>query len=575
MIRCYAIAFAFLGAAANTHLAAEKTSPAELAHRWVYLQTNLLVDENVERNLKLFERAAKAGYNGVVLADSKFMRWDILPKRYLENVRRTREACRKLKLDLIACVCSIGYSNDVLSRDPNLAEGLSVVEAPFVAKEGKLVPAEGSTKFVNGSFEEHKRNMPSRWNFVDQPGEVSFIDTKVTFDGKCSLRMEDIGARNAKYANGRACQAIAVEPFRYYHVSAAVKTQDFEAAGNVRIAVITPEGVTLNHYEPRIERTQDWNRVDITFNSLEAKKVNVYFGVWGGKRGKIWWDDCRIEPAGLVNVVRRTGAPVKVASEDRATDFIEGEDYAKIEDPKLGTVPWPGEYTVWHEQPAVKIPEGSRIRDGQTLLLSYYHTAIIHSGQVMCCMAEPKLYEILRWHVGQVHKNLQPDGYMLSHDEIRVQGWDASCRRTGKTPAEILATNVAQCIKIVRREDPGKPVYAWSDMFDPLHNAAKSGPYYLVRGQGPWHGAWEGLDKDVVIVNWNSDPAKRADSLAHFAGRGHKQILAGYYDGPVAAIAPWLEDARRTGSLAGAMYTTWQSRFDDLERFAAELERRR
>ena len=44
MIRCYAIAFAFLGAAANTHLAAEKTSPAELAHRWVYLQTNLLVD---------------------------------------------------------------------------------------------------------------------------------------------------------------------------------------------------------------------------------------------------------------------------------------------------------------------------------------------------------------------------------------------------------------------------------------------------------------------------------------------------------------------------------------------------
>ena len=72
-----------------------------------------------------------------------------------------------------------------------------------------------------------------------------------------------------------------------------------------------------------------------------------------------------------------------------------------------------------------------------------------------------------------------------------------------------------------------------------------------------------------------SDPAKRRDSLAHFAGRGHKQILAGYYDGPVAAIAPWLEDARRTGSLAGAMYTTWQSRFDDLERFAEELGKKR
>ncbi len=112
-------------------------------------------------------------------------------------------------------------------------------------------------------------------------------------------------------------------------------------------------------------------------------------------------------------------------------------------------------------------------------------------------------------------------------------------------------------------------------MFDPAHNAAKTGTYYLVRGDGPWYGSWKGLDKDVVIVNWNSDPAKRGESLAHFAGRGHKQILAGYYDGPVAAISPRLEDARRAGGLVGAMYTTWQSRYDDLEAFAAELSKRR
>jgi hypothetical protein len=203
--------------------------------------------------------------------------------------------------------------------------------------------------------------------------------------------------------------------------------------------------------------------------------------------------------------------------------------------------------------------------------LSYCHTAIIYSGQVMCCMAEPKVYKLLKWQAAQVHRNLQPDGYFLSHDEIRVQGWDASCRRTGKTPGEILATNVAQCVKIVRGEDPGKPIYAWSDMFDPQHNAPKTGKYYLVRGDGPWFGSWEGLDKDVVVVNWNSDPAKRAQSLAHFAARGHRQILAGYYDGPVAAIAPWLDDARRAGGLVGAMYTTWQSRFDDLEAFASQL----
>ena len=68
---------------------------------------------------------------------------------------------------------------------------------------------------------------------------------------------------------------------------------------------------------------------------------------------------------------------------------------------------------------------------------------------------------------------------------------------------------------------------------------------------------------------------KRAESLAHFAGRGHKQILAGYYDGPVDAITPWLADAERAGGLVGAMYTTWQGRYDDLDAFAKQLSQRR
>ncbi len=46
-------------------------------------------------------------------------------------------------------------------------------------------------------------------------------------------------------------------------------------------------------------------------------------------------------------------------------------------------------------------------------------------------MAEPKLYEIIRWQLAQVHKHLQPDGYFLQHDEIRMQGWDESCRQRG------------------------------------------------------------------------------------------------------------------------------------------------
>jgi hypothetical protein len=66
----------------------------QLKHRWIYLSTNLLVGENVERDLALLRRAANAGYTGVVLTDSKFMRWDGLPERYVHNVARVRQACR-------------------------------------------------------------------------------------------------------------------------------------------------------------------------------------------------------------------------------------------------------------------------------------------------------------------------------------------------------------------------------------------------------------------------------------------------------------------------------------------------
>ena len=554
--------------------AAAQSRAAPLEHRWVYLATNLLVDKNVEDAIAILDRAAKAGYNGVALTDSKFCRWDDLPERYVQNVRRLRQVCRNRKLACIACVCPIGYANDLLSRDPNLAEGLPVVEARFVARGRRLVPADDSARLLNGGFEQSRGNVPTGWGFVDQPGTITFIDTAVKFKGRASLRMEDIGLHDPQNGHGRACQTIAVKPFHYYHVSAAVKTQDFESAAEVQIAVLGKDGAALNFYKPHVERTQDWKRIDVTFNSLESSQVNLYLGIWGGRRGKIWWDDVRLEPGGLVNVVRRDGAPLRATSGDRRVVYREGRNFQNARDPKLGMIPWAGGFTAWHEPPVITLPAGSRIRNGQTVLLSYFHTAIIYDDQVMCCMAEPKLYELLRWQIVQVHKHLQPDGYFLQHDEIRVQGWDESCRRSGKTPGELLAENLAKCVELVRAEDSGKPIYVWSDMFDPTHNAQKTGRYYLVKGDGPWYGSWRGLDKDVVIVNWNSAADKRSASLRDFADLGNRQILAGYYDGPVEAIRGWLKDGRQISGIIGVMYTTWQQQYRDLEAFAAELQSR-
>ena len=61
------------------------------------------------------------------------------------------------------------------------------------------------------------------------------------FRGRASLRMEDIGLHDPQNGLGLACQTIAVAPFHYYRVSAVVKTQDFESAGEVQIAVLGKE----------------------------------------------------------------------------------------------------------------------------------------------------------------------------------------------------------------------------------------------------------------------------------------------------------------------------------------------
>lgn len=101
-------------------------------------------------------------------------------------------------------------------------------------------------------------------------------------------------------------------------------------------------------------------------------------------------------------------------------------------------------------------------------------------------------------------------------------------------------------------------------MFDPWSNAV--GDYYAVNGS--WAGSWEGLSPEVIIANWS--PGNEPHTSRFFAERGHKQILAGYYnwDHDGAGMVEWLEKTKDVPGIVGVMYTTWRNRYDDLEAFA-------
>lgn len=495
-------------------------------HLWLYYPVNLLVDQNIDKLQEIWGRAAKAGYTHVLISDSKFSRLADMDKRYFANVERAKKFAADFKLTLVPALFSIGYSNDLLSRDPNLAEGLAVKDAPFVVKDGVAnVAADPAVAFK------------AKWDFVDKG---------IVVEGATATVTDNAG-------NARLNQKLKLAPYRHHHVSVEVKTTDYTGKPEIK-ALAGP--LSLQWTNLKVKRTQDWTVHHVTFNSLNNTDVAVYLGVWGTAKGTLQWRNWKIEEVGLLNVLRRPGAPLVVKEGERVLE--EGKDYEAVQDPKLGKIPFAGEYEVFHESPAIKV---KGIAEGTKLSVSWYHPHIVYDGQVMACPNEPKTQDVLADQAKRMTALFgnAAGGFMMNFDEIRCLNHDKSCLDTKRTPGQMLAESVRYCSGLLKRQT----LYTWNDMFDPYHNAVK-GPYYLVNGD--YTGAWEGLDQSVVIMNWNF--GKRDQSLKFFADRGHRQILAGYYDHAPEQVKEWLVSAAKVEGVVGVMYTTWRNDYSKMERFA-------
>ena len=525
-------------------LAALYPLPAHALEKWFYHATNLLVDKNVEQLDALWRRASAAGYTHVLLTDSKFSRLHEMDPRYFKNVERVKKIATETKIEIVPAVFSVGYSNDMLGQDVNLIEALPVKQVPLIVEGGVAHVADpDAPSLPGGDFADLKK-----W---------SWKDDNIVFDNGVA-RLTDGGDTNA-----RIVQKVKLKPWRQYHVSVRVKTQDFRSQPEIKVLPEGGDGASLQWDYLGVKPTQDWTVHHAVFNSQRFTDASIFFGVWGAGKGSLWWDDAKIEEVAFLNLTRRPGTPLAVTTAD-GKPLAEGRDFESLSDPLLGAKPWKGEYDTWHEPPVLK----TKLPDGTKLLASYYHGATVYDHQACICLSEPKTYDLLREQAQRVHAAWGAKGYMMSHDEIRVANWCAACEERHLTPGQLLADNVQRCIAILNEINPGGRIYVWNDMFDPHHNAVK-GPYYLVNG--PWTGSWEGLSKDVIILPWNFE--KRNESLKFFAERGHKQVIAGYYDANPARVAEWLSAAKTVGgSVLGVMYTTWRNDYSNLEKFSAAMD---
>ncbi len=140
-------------------------APAEAPWLWVYAPVNFQVDQEGDRLVELIRRAGKAGYNAVVVTDTKFGRMGDRPKNYYANLRRAAKAAEEAGVEIIPMTTSFGYSNDLLQNDPNLAERIAVRDCPFVVHDGKAAPADDANMLPMGDFETFKGDSPAGWDY--------------------------------------------------------------------------------------------------------------------------------------------------------------------------------------------------------------------------------------------------------------------------------------------------------------------------------------------------------------------------------------------------------------------------
>jgi hypothetical protein len=360
--------------------------------RWVYVSRSFDRDQHVEEVREIARIASEHGLAAIVL--SGMDRISLGNAEYLERLRRVKAIADQYHLEIIPAGFNTGYGGALLDHDKNLAEGMLVKDALFVARNGEArFQADSPAKLQNGNFDEFQGDRFAGFDTQDEPGRKTFVDTAVFHSGRASLRIENFGAAKADAAGmarkaplssyldlalefapetaARVAQEIRVTPYRCYRVSAWIRTEDVKPISLFSIKAFTHDGRDLCPFEPPAPApTSGWRHVTTAFNSWYANRIQLNFGVFEGEQGKVWVDDVEIEEVGLMNVVRRKGTPLTVRDETTGTVYEEGRDFAPIIDPHL-------DFLWTHEMPSIRLLPGSRIQEGARLRVSYYHGTTI------------------------------------------------------------------------------------------------------------------------------------------------------------------------------------------------------
>ncbi len=522
----------------------------------------LNTDEGLVASKKLIDQAAGFGYNGVMFWDSgfDFMSDDFWPWENEARLGELMKYAAKKGMRTMATPNPYGYSNESLYANANWAESERITGALFqVDPSGKrLILKDSFPGLKNPGFEEGK----SDWFETNDPG---LGISQNAHSGK------NAAVITSAPANARLRQKFPLKPWRQYHLHVWVKTENFTGGPMVEVLDSSNYDIALVNSTFHVNGTHDWTAVDLAFNSRDSEEGVLYLGVWGGSSGTIWFDDLALEETSLIYVTRRPGTPLKIYDPGHPdTVFKEGADFNAIVDPRMS------EHAAFHDSfhtpPVVTLPPRTHLRPGQIVAMDYYAAfPIPDTLSISMCMTEPAAWKWVVQNAQAVKKQMAPSsGILLGYDEIRQMNSCASCRAKNMDAGPLLAWSIKQLIQLHHSLSPAAQLYIYSDMIDPNHNAHKH--YFHV--EGDLAGGWNGVPRDVIILNWNLGNLKK--SLAWFTGQDprwpvpHQQLIAGFYDNPsgAAAAKQELEQAAGIPGVLGLMYLSWVDNYSQLKSFA-------
>lgn len=531
---------------------------------WYWHHSYLNSDQAVQSSEALIDQAAASGYTGVAFWDSSFsfMSDSFWPSADVARMKQVMQYAASKGMQVLATPAPFGDSNDALQANPNWAEAQRVVGTEFKVNSSKtqLQIINSFPGLENPGFEAGKVD----WFDLNDPG-VS-VDTTVAHTGIASAVIQNAPA------NARLRQELTLKPWREYHLKLFYKSENF--SGGSQLGIFDSTNTNELRLNPQIKAngTHGWTELDFMFNSQDSTQAWLYLGVWGGSSGKLWFDDILIEETALIYTIRRAGTPVKVYDPASGTVYQEGVDYNYIIDPRINSTRTP--YTdAYHAPTPVTLPAGTHLAPGQTVAIDSYSVFPISGiDDVALCLTEPGVLNWLKQNAQSIQTALPAHaGIFMQYDELRQANSCLTCKAKNMTAGQLLAWSVGQSIQTYNSVIPGAPLYVWSDMFDPYHNAVAS--YFDV--EGTLAGSWEGLPANVTIMNWNL--GNLPNSLRWFSGQNasqpvaHQQIIAGYYDSGNGSSAATTELAHAAGvpAVMGLMYTTWSDDYSQLANFAS------